>query len=134
MAEKLVRQDAQRRAFGAVSITDTCPSCGLPFRDDIERPYLNAENPEQTARREAEDAAYKERHKDCYGVRVSYGNGPCHCGGCCPMPPMSSEVRTKVTAIPRARLPAADRRGEGRLPPGHDAVAGASVLWTRLGT
>lgn len=81
---------------------EPCRSCGLPVIDgsNHERKGSMYWTPEEKAEYDAEDAAFRERHRDCRGVRWSIsGSRAQHCGKCCPPPPMSEEQARRIASI-----------------------------------
>lgn len=87
---------------------DPCPGCGLPYRDDVpwESKGTMHFTDEERARYEAEEARFKQAHRDCHSVRHSVsGSLTMHCGKCCPPPPLSPEVREAVGTLLRTPKP-----------------------------
>ncbi len=81
---------------------EPCRSCGLPVIDgsNHERKGSMYWTPDEKAEYDAEDAAFRERHRDCRGVRWSMsGSRAQHCGECCPPPPMSEDQARRIASI-----------------------------------
>lgn len=81
---------------------EPCRSCGLPYIDgsNHERKGSMYWTPEEKAEYDAEDAAFRERHRDCRGVRWTIsGSRAQHCGECCPPHPMSEEQALKISRL-----------------------------------
>ena len=109
---------------------EPCRSCGLPYIDgsNHERKGSMYWTPEEKSEYDAEDAAFRERHKDCRGVRWTIsGSRAQHCGECCPHFPMSEEQALKISRLLSSLTP----RNEADLVTwSHTLTCGHEVLGT----
>ncbi|MFF3566897.1 hypothetical protein ACFYXQ_03850 [Nocardia jiangxiensis] len=81
----------------------SCRGCGKTIMDGLgEFPPRMHETPEQTAAREADEAAYRERHSGCKAHRWSVqGSRTIHCGWCCPPPPFNPAKAAELAQLIR---------------------------------
>lgn len=89
---------------------EPCRGCGLPVIDNLGgwRPTMQLTDEERMAR-EADDAAFRERHKDCRSHRWSMeGSRATHCGLCCPPIPMSDAQAERISSLLQSFPPRRD--------------------------